>query len=101
MLTGKHYITGEWVETDGRFLSQPVKGAAHEFCVGTPALVEKAVIAAERAFEAYAATSRDTRANFLTMIADRIGQHIFLHQHVESTTNCCMCPFDIVFATLY
>ena len=72
MLTGKHYITGEWVETDGRFSSQPVKGVAQEFCVGTPALVEKAVIAAERAFEAYAATSRDTRANFLTMIADEI-----------------------------
>ena len=71
MLTGKHYITGEWVETDGRFSSQPVKGVAQEFCVGTPALVVKAVIAAERAFEAYAATSRDTRANF-AMIADEI-----------------------------
>lgn len=72
MLTGKHYITGEWVETDGRFSSQPVKGAAQEFCVGTSALVDQAAVAAEEAFEAYAATSRDTRAAFLGMIADEI-----------------------------
>ena len=52
MLTGKHYITGEWVETDGRFSSQPVKGAAQEFCVGTSALVDQAAVAAEEAFEA-------------------------------------------------
>ena len=72
MLTGKHYITGEWVETGGRFSSQPVKGASQEFCVGNPALVDQAAVAAEEAFEAYAATSRDTRAAFLGMIADEI-----------------------------
>ncbi len=72
MLTGKHYIEGEWLETDGRFSSQPVEGAAQEFCVGTPKLVDQAAVAAEEAFKAYAATTRDARAAFLTMIADEI-----------------------------
>ena len=47
MLTGKHDIAGEWIETEGRFSSQPVTGDAHEFSVGTPALVEQAAQAAE------------------------------------------------------
>lgn len=72
MLTGKHYIAGDWAETDMHFLSQPVIGEPLEFCTGTPALVEKAAIAAETAFEVYAETSRDARAAFLDKIADEI-----------------------------
>jgi len=72
MLTGKHYIAGQWLETEGRFASQPVDGQAQNFCVGTPALVDQAVSAAEDAFEVYAATPREARAAFLDRIADEI-----------------------------
>lgn len=72
MLTGKHYIAGNWVESDGRFSSQPITGEGHEFCVGTPALVEDAVAAAEEAFETYGASTREARAAFLEKIADEI-----------------------------
>lgn len=72
MLTGRHNIAGEWIETEGRFSSQPVTGDAQEFSVGTPALVEKAAQAAEDAFEIYSATSREDRARFLEKIADEI-----------------------------
>lgn len=72
MLTGKHYIAGNWVESDGKFSSQPISGEAHEFCVGTPALVEDAVTAAEEAFETYGASTREARAAFLEKIADEI-----------------------------
>ncbi|SDX40526.1 NADP-dependent aldehyde dehydrogenase [Ruegeria halocynthiae] len=72
MITGKHYIAGEWLESEGRFSSTPVTGGAQEFCVGTPALVEQAAAAAEEAFEAYGATSREARATFLERIAEEI-----------------------------
>ncbi len=72
MLTGKHYIAGKWVESDGKFSSQPVTGEAHDFCVGTPSLVEDAVAAAEVAFETYGANTRESRATFLEKIADEI-----------------------------
>jgi alpha-ketoglutaric semialdehyde dehydrogenase len=72
MPTGKHYIAGDWIETEERFTSRPLKGEAREFCVGTPALVEQAAVAAEEAFEVYAAISRDGRAAFLEKIADEI-----------------------------
>jgi|SRR6056297_254086 len=72
MPTGKHYIAGDWIETEERFTSRPLKGEAREFCVGTPALVEQAAVAAEEAFEVYGAISRDGRAAFLEKIADEI-----------------------------
>lgn len=72
MLTGKHYIAGEWVETEVRFASQPVGAEPESFCVGTPALVEQAVMAAEEAFEAFAATPREQRSTFLEKIAEEI-----------------------------
>lgn len=72
MITGKHYIAGEWIVTEGSFYSQPVTGTAHEFSVGTPRLVEQAASAAEKAFDAYAATTREARAVFLDKIADEI-----------------------------
>lgn len=72
MLTGKHYIAGEWIESEERFLSNPVTGAAREFCVGTPGLVEQAAQSGEEAFEIYSAKSREDRAAFLDKIASEI-----------------------------
>ncbi|NCO87848.1 MAG: aldehyde dehydrogenase (NADP(+)) [Rhodobacterales bacterium] len=72
MLTGHHLIAGEWVAGATTFASSPATGEAQQFAVGTPALVDRAVLAAEAAFPAYAATPRDQRAAFLDRIADEI-----------------------------
>ncbi len=72
MLTGHHLIAGEWVAGATTFASAPATGEAQHFAVGTPALVDRAVQAAEAAFPAYAATTCDQRAAFLDRIADEI-----------------------------
>ena len=72
MLTGKHLIAGKWVGSDQTFASSPAHGPAHQFSVGTPAHVAAACDAAEAAFPAYSARSRQDRAAFLNRIADEI-----------------------------
>lgn len=69
---GKHLIAGEWLMGEGTFRSAPAQGAAHEFSRGTVDLVNRAAQAAEAAFGAYAATTREERARFLEAIADQI-----------------------------
>jgi 2,5-dioxopentanoate dehydrogenase len=69
---GKHLIAGEWVAGETTFSSEPAHGPAHDFSVGTPALVDRACEAAEDAFWTYAYSSRDDRAKFLNAIADEI-----------------------------
>lgn len=69
---GKHLIAGEWVAGDTTFRSDPTHGPAHDFAVGTPALVDRACEAAEDAFWTYGYTSREARAAFLDAIADEI-----------------------------
>lgn len=72
MLTGKHLIAGNWVGSDQTFASSPAHGPSHQFSIGTPAHVAVACDAAEAAFPAYVAKSRQNRANFLNRIADEI-----------------------------
>ena len=72
MLTGKHLIAGQWVPGTTTFLSAPATGEALTFAIGTPALVDVAVTAAEAAFPSYAALTREDRAVFLERIADEI-----------------------------
>lgn len=72
MLTGNHLIAGDWVAGATKFHSSPASGAAQAFSVGTPALVDRACAAAEAAFPAYAATTREQRAAFLERIAEEI-----------------------------
>jgi len=72
MLTGKHYIAGEWMNSPQTFTSDPAHGPAHTFCVGTPDLVDRAANAAEDAFASYGQTTRAERAAFLNLIADEI-----------------------------
>lgn len=69
---GKHLVAGEWVAGDATFKNEPVSGAAFEFSVGTPELVDQACQAAEEAFWEYGYSSRETRAQFLEAIADEI-----------------------------
>ncbi len=69
---GKHLIAGEWVAGDATFKSAPAHGEAHDYAVGTPEHVDKAVQAAEEAFWSYGYSSRQERADFLNKIADEI-----------------------------
>ncbi|MCA0942844.1 aldehyde dehydrogenase (NADP(+)) [Salipiger pacificus] len=69
---GRHLIAGEWVAAETTFRSEPAQGAAHEYGVGTPALVNAAVEAAEEAFWTYGYSDIETRARFLEAIADEI-----------------------------
>ncbi|SUB02182.1 NADP-dependent fatty aldehyde dehydrogenase [Pannonibacter phragmitetus] len=72
MLTGKHLIAGAWVAGSEVFSSSPVTGEPRQFAAGGPAEVDAVVKAAEAAFAAYAATSREERAVFLERIATEI-----------------------------
>ncbi len=72
MLNGNHLIAGEWVTGESTFASVPAHGQAHQFAIGTPALVDRAVGAAEAAYSTYANTSRADRAAFLRKIAEEI-----------------------------
>jgi 2,5-dioxopentanoate dehydrogenase len=69
---GKHLIAGKWVAGDNTFTSSPAHGPAHDFAVGTPALVDQACQAAEEAFWSYGYSTREDRAAFLNAIADEI-----------------------------
>ncbi|WP_421904590.1 aldehyde dehydrogenase (NADP(+)) [Mameliella sp.] len=69
---GRHLIAGEWVAGETTFTSEPAHGPAHDYSVGTPALVDRACEAAEAAFWSYGYTSREERAAFLNAIADEI-----------------------------
>ena len=69
---GKHLIAGDWVAGETTFASDPATGAAFDYAVGTPGLVDRACQAAEDAFWVYGYSSREERARFLEAIADEI-----------------------------
>ena len=69
---GKHYIAGEWIAHEDTFSSNAANGQSFDFAVGTPALVDRAVVAAEAAFWSYGYSHRADRAAFLHTIADEI-----------------------------
>jgi NADP-dependent aldehyde dehydrogenase len=69
---GRHLIAGDWVSCPETFSNAPVTGAPMLFSAGTVEHVEAAAKAAEAAFPAYSALSRDARAGFLDAIADEI-----------------------------
>ncbi|SFJ68859.1 aldehyde dehydrogenase (NADP(+)) [Celeribacter neptunius] len=69
---GKHLIAGDWVAGEDTFMSTPVTGEGQSFSKGTPALIDKAVQAAEDAFWTYGYTTREERAVFLETVAAEI-----------------------------
>ncbi|PJE38016.1 aldehyde dehydrogenase (NADP(+)), partial [Pseudooceanicola lipolyticus] len=69
---GKHLIAGDWVAGEATFPSEPAEGPAHDFAVGTPAMVDRACAAAEAAFWRYGYSPRAVRAEFLDAIAEEI-----------------------------
>ncbi len=70
--TGKHLIAGRWVAGDETFNSSPAEGPVRQYAVGSAALVDEAVRAAEEAFETFGYSSRAERAAFLEAIAEEI-----------------------------
>ncbi len=72
MINGNHLIAGQWVAGEATFENQPAHGPAHQFAVGSPALVDAAAQAAEDAFWSFGYSSREDRAAFLNAIADEI-----------------------------
>jgi alpha-ketoglutaric semialdehyde dehydrogenase len=84
---GRHLIAGKWIATEQTFAADVTEGAARRFSVGTDAMVDLACVAAEAAYPAFAATSRDDRATFLDTIADEIearGEEIVRTAHAET-----------------
>lgn len=71
-MTGAHFIAGETVTGGESFASSPATGEPRDHPLGTPALIDRAVRAAEDAFAAIAATTREARAALLEKIADEI-----------------------------
>ena len=68
----KHYIGGEWVESDGGKRHLVTNPATEEPCteitLGSKADTDKAVAAARRAFESFSQTSVEERAALLDRI---------------------------------
>jgi aldehyde dehydrogenase (NAD+) len=70
----KHYIGGQWVESEGGKRHEVINPATEEACtaitLGTRADVDKAVAAARAAFPAFAATSVEERLALLDRIIE-------------------------------
>ena len=68
----KHYIDGQWVESEGGTTYQVIDPSTEQPCteitLGTPADVDKAVDAARRAFETWSQSSIDERKALLGRI---------------------------------
>lgn len=72
MLHGKHLIAGTWVDAKDHFENAPLSGTPDRFAAGNAALIDRAVRAAEEAFDIYGALPRSVRAAFLRTIASEI-----------------------------
>lgn len=70
----QHYIDGRWVDSIGGTRHQVINPATEEpvseIILGTPADVDAAVAAAQRAFESFAETSKDERIALLERIIE-------------------------------
>ncbi|BFM50394.1 aldehyde dehydrogenase (NADP(+)) [Marinomonas sp. THO17] len=76
MITGQHFIAGQWVSSTTSFLSSPAEGDPQKFYCAQTEDMEVAVAAAEKAFEVYGYSSRSARANFLKTIAEEMEARI-------------------------
>ena len=76
----KHFIDGQWVESDGGAGFQVINPATEQpmtqITLGTPADVDRAVAAARRAFESYSQTSVAERAALLERIIEEYKARI-------------------------
>lgn len=72
MLTGRHLIAGDWIETTDTFKSSPFSGDPKSYSCGSKELIDRAAQAAEDAFWMYGWTTQKQRADFLRQIANEI-----------------------------
>ena len=76
----KHYIDGQWVESEGGARYQVINPATEqpvtEITLGTPADVDKAVAAARRAFDSFSQTTVAERAALLERIIEEYKARI-------------------------
>jgi aldehyde dehydrogenase (NAD+) len=74
------YIGGEWVEPSGEERLEVINSATEEVMgsvpAGTEADVERAVAAARTAFESWSQTSVEERADWMTRIAEGLGERM-------------------------
>lgn len=75
MITGKHFIAGQWLDGERTFRSDPYRGIGREYAEGTAADIDLAAKEAERAFSSFSHTSTAERCNLLNAIANRIEQN--------------------------
>ena len=70
----QHYIDGKWVDSTGTARREVINPATEEACavisVGTAADIDKAVVAARRAFKSYSQTTREERVALLERIVE-------------------------------
>jgi aldehyde dehydrogenase (NAD+) len=70
----RHYISGEWVASDGGTRQQVINPATEEpvseVILGTAADVDRAVTAAQRSFDGYSQTSKEERLALLQRIVE-------------------------------
>ncbi|MEM7257220.1 MAG: aldehyde dehydrogenase (NADP(+)) [Pseudomonadota bacterium] len=69
MISGEHLIAGVWQRGAQTFRSDPYQGVGREYSEGTAADVEQAALQADAAFEWFANTSAEQRAEFLHALA--------------------------------
>lgn len=76
----KHYIDGQWVDSEGGTRREVINPATEEACaaimLGSSADVDKAVAAARRAFPAFSQTSPAYRKDLLVRILDEYKKRI-------------------------
>jgi len=74
----KLYINGQWADVSGQGFIEVVNPATEAVVVKAPSGdavdVDKAVIAARRAFHSWSNTSAEVRAGFLTALANRMAE---------------------------
>ena len=70
----QHYIDGKWVDSTGTARREVINPATEEACavisVGTAADIDRAVVAARRAFKSYSQTTREERVALLERIVE-------------------------------
>ncbi|OCX64505.1 2,5-dioxovalerate dehydrogenase [Thioclava sp. SK-1] len=69
---GQHLIAGARIGSDDTFTASQIDGPGHPVSKGNPELIDRAVLAAEAAFDSFAATTREARATLLDTIAHEI-----------------------------
>ncbi|NVK22463.1 MAG: aldehyde dehydrogenase (NADP(+)) [Kangiellaceae bacterium] len=74
MIIGKHLIAGQWRDGTEQFSSRLLNGQLNNFENCTQQLVNEAARAAEQAFQSYAQTTSQQRADFLRTIASEINK---------------------------